>query len=118
MAYTCSVTSPAGVSELQQSLAATQAAPEPEVLQPQERVTPPATSSEREIVESNPQPRTEEKPVVAAKPVTRTYTVKKGETLYSIAKRHGVSVDAVSKASGIADPAKIAAGQTLIIPSR
>jgi len=39
-----------------------------------------------------------------------------GETLFSIARRYGTSLDAICAANGIADPARIYAGQRLIIP--
>jgi murein DD-endopeptidase MepM/ murein hydrolase activator NlpD len=44
--------------------------------------------------------------------------VQHGETLFSISRRYGLTVDAVSRANGIADPRKIFAGQRLIIPGR
>ena len=40
-----------------------------------------------------------------------------GETLFSIARRYGTSVDAICAANGIADPTRIYAGQRLTIPS-
>ncbi|MCK4314675.1 MAG: LysM peptidoglycan-binding domain-containing protein, partial [Anaerolineae bacterium] len=40
-----------------------------------------------------------------------------GETLFSIARRYGVSVDAICAANGIADPTRIYAGQRLVIPT-
>ncbi len=40
-----------------------------------------------------------------------------GETLFSIARRYGTSVDAVCAANGIADSARIYAGQRLVIPT-
>lgn len=45
------------------------------------------------------------------------YTVKAGDTLTSIARAHGVTVDALVKANGIKDPNKITAGQKLAIPA-
>lgn len=42
--------------------------------------------------------------------------VQQGDTLYSIAQRFGVTVDAIAQANNIADPASIAAGQVLVIP--
>ena len=44
------------------------------------------------------------------------HVVQKGETLYSIARRYGVSVEAICEANGIADPSLIYVGQELIIP--
>lgn len=52
----------------------------------------------------------------AANPVTIEYVVRKGDTLYSIAKAHGVSVDAILKASAITSTT-IRLGQRLRIPS-
>ncbi len=46
-----------------------------------------------------------------------SYVVRSGDTLYAIARRHGVSVRAIVSANGIADPNKISVGQRLVIPS-
>ena len=45
------------------------------------------------------------------------HVVEWGETLFSIARRYGTSVDAICAANGIADPTHIYAGQRLIVPS-
>ncbi|MBT5903057.1 MAG: LysM peptidoglycan-binding domain-containing protein [Opitutaceae bacterium] len=45
-----------------------------------------------------------------------TYTITKGDTLSSIASRHGSSVKAIINANKIVDPTKIQVGQTLFIP--
>jgi len=45
-----------------------------------------------------------------------TYCVQWGDTLFSIARRFGVTVDAIVKANGLANPNQIRAGQVLIIP--
>ncbi|MRG85880.1 LysM peptidoglycan-binding domain-containing protein [Salinibacillus xinjiangensis] len=47
---------------------------------------------------------------------TNTYTVASGETLYSIAARHGTSVDALKKANQLSSN-QITVGQTLSIPT-
>jgi LysM repeat protein len=44
------------------------------------------------------------------------HVVKRGETLFSIARHYGVSVEAISAANNIADPSRIYAGQRLVIP--
>jgi LysM repeat protein len=55
-------------------------------------------------------------------PPTRTtpglYTVKKGDTLTSIAKTYGLSLDDLSKANKITDPKKLQLGQVLKVPPR
>jgi murein DD-endopeptidase MepM/ murein hydrolase activator NlpD len=42
--------------------------------------------------------------------------VKRGENLFRISKRYGVSMNAVAGANGISDPTKLAVGQRLVIP--
>jgi LysM repeat protein len=46
-----------------------------------------------------------------------THVVQRGETLYSIARRHGVSVQSIVNANGIANPNFIWVGQRLHIPT-
>lgn len=46
----------------------------------------------------------------------RRYTVRRGETLASVARRHGVRRDALAVANGISMRARLRSGQTLIIP--
>ena len=55
-------------------------------------------------------------PVVIAPPVM-TYIVQPGDTLYKIARRFGVTVDAIVKATNIANPSLIKPGQVLVIPA-
>lgn len=45
------------------------------------------------------------------------HVLQAGETLYSIARKYDVSADAIMAANGISDPAKVKAGQKLLIPS-
>ena len=45
------------------------------------------------------------------------HVVRQGETLFSIARRYGTSVEAICAANGIADSARIYAGQRLVIPT-
>jgi lysozyme len=45
----------------------------------------------------------------------QTYTVRPGDTLSAIADRYGTTVDALSRANGIANPNEIEAGQVLTI---
>ena len=44
------------------------------------------------------------------------YTVQAGDTLYSIARRYGTTVEAIQSANGIINPWYIRVGQKLIIP--
>lgn len=46
------------------------------------------------------------------------HTVQSGETLWRIAMRYGVHVDALQRANGIAKPSTLRVGQILIIPER
>jgi LysM repeat protein len=70
---------------------------------------PTETTSEPLPVEAAP-PRAV--PVVTEK----RHVVKRGESIYRIAKEHGVSQESLMKANGITDPRKLAAGAKLIIP--
>lgn len=56
------------------------------------------------------------KPALAQEPVG-SYTVVAGDTLYGIAERFGVPVEALIELNQIADPSLIQVGQTLLIPS-
>jgi LysM repeat protein len=47
---------------------------------------------------------------------SETYTVRDGDTLYSIAGRLGVSVDSLAKANDLSDPSRIRVGQKLTLP--
>jgi peptidoglycan/xylan/chitin deacetylase (PgdA/CDA1 family) len=45
-----------------------------------------------------------------------TYEVQAGDTVFSIARRFGTTVEAIVAANGLADPAEIEVGQVLLIP--
>ena len=47
-----------------------------------------------------------------------THTVKKGETLTSIAKKYGVTVEAIADKNGIKNKNLIRVGQVLTIPDK
>jgi LysM repeat protein len=80
-----------------------------------------------------PAPRTATKPVAEAAKTTPAvkvsdvaptkttpgfYTVKKGDTLTSIARSFGISMQELSKANKITDPKKLQLGQVLKVPPR
>jgi len=44
------------------------------------------------------------------------HTIESGQTLTDISKTYGVSIDAITRTNQISDPAKIYAGETIIIP--
>jgi LysM repeat protein len=62
--------------------------------------------------------------VLAAQPVlgqtsgqgSAIHTVTWGDTMFSIARQYGTTVDAIASANGLADPTRIYVGQRLIIP--
>jgi len=47
----------------------------------------------------------------------RTYTVRSGDTLYSIAQRHGVTSSAIAELNGLRDRHKLSIGQRLRLPA-
>ncbi len=47
---------------------------------------------------------------------SRTHVVRRGETISSIARRYGVSVEALVKANALVNPNRIHVGQKLVIP--
>ena len=48
---------------------------------------------------------------------SRTYAVRRGDTVGKIAKAHRVSVNSMLRANGLSSRSKIYPGQTLIIPN-
>lgn len=52
----------------------------------------------------------------APAPPTGSYKMREGDTLARVAKRTGVSIDALAKANNIPDPNRVRAGQVLTIP--
>lgn len=55
-------------------------------------------------------------PVSPAPPGRCDYIVQPGDTLYSIGRRYGLSVDALAQANGLYDPNYIYVGQCLVLP--
>lgn len=50
-------------------------------------------------------------------PGERLYVVQPGDTLFSVARRFGTTVEAIATRNGIVDPSRVAAGMTLVIPA-
>ena len=76
--------------------------------------TPSPTPQVKEIKQSN-FPHTG-KPRIVAYPkngMTQSYTIKKGDTLYSICKKYRMNFETLKKINNIKDPTKIYVGQTL-----
>jgi len=48
---------------------------------------------------------------------SRTHTLEKGETLYSVSRKYQVPYEALAAANGITDPTKLRTGTLLIIPA-
>lgn len=55
------------------------------------------------------------RPVWAA-PDHGTYIVRRGDTLFSIARRYGTNVETLQRLNGLSNPNQIRAGQVLIVP--
>lgn len=53
-----------------------------------------------------------------SKSSTTAYTVRNGDTLYSLARRHNISVGTLQQANGLRGPQDLRAGMTLRIPGR
>lgn len=52
----------------------------------------------------------------APRQVARRHVVQRGETAYRIARRYGVTVEALAAANRLADPARLREGQVLTVP--
>lgn len=55
-------------------------------------------------------------PTASPSPSPETYTVVSGDSLFNIAKDHGLTIDQIACANGITDPNVLQVGQVLIIP--
>jgi Tol biopolymer transport system component/LysM repeat protein len=76
-------------------------------------------SAATEVAVITPTPSPTPSPTLSptpAPPSGQTYTVKQGDTLFEIALRFGVSVEALAEANGITNIKLIRPGQVLVIP--
>ena len=80
----------------------------PDILAIGQKLKVPGTSGAAPASVSTPKP--------AAGGQGRTYTVQKGDTLLSIARRYGLTVKQLQTANNITNPDKIFPGQKLVIP--
>jgi LysM repeat protein len=80
-----------------------------------EPTTPPTEIPPTEVAPTEVPPTAAPAPTTAPSSGTTTYTVQRGDTLYSIARRYGTTVEAIAAANGIANPSRIRVGQTLTI---
>lgn len=89
----------------------TKPASTPVVSTPKETSRPKSTPTKPKptVVKAKPKPK--------PKPKTTRYTVKKGDSLSTIASRNGSSVSAIQRANGISGTL-IRPGQSLVIPKR
>ncbi len=76
---------------------------------------PVAKPKPKPVVKAKPKPAPKPKPKPQASTVS--YTIRKGDTLYSLANRNGTTVSAIKKASGLSTD-KLRDGQTIKIPRR
>ncbi|MEH7032454.1 N-acetylmuramoyl-L-alanine amidase [Priestia megaterium] len=69
----------------------------------------------RAVPNPNPTPTPNPSP---SEPGTKTYTIKQGDTLYSIAQKYNITVQALQEANtGLSDPLTLQVGKTIVIPS-
>jgi peptidoglycan endopeptidase LytF len=78
----------------------------------------PATPVASATPHANAAPAPQGETVATSTPAgaTRAYVVKEGDAPYSIAKRHGVKLEALMAANPGLDPRRLRVGQTLVIP--
>ena len=101
-------------------------APAPASIQADPPSAPIETSPPAQPIQTsaNPAAAAPAQPVSPNPAVTRPefgvgkYTVAKGDTMFSIARKAGLDLSALSAANNISDPAAVKAGQTLYIPAK
>lgn len=87
-------------------------------LPPAPTAVPPAAAPTQQPTEGQPSPLpTQISPAMSIQGGEQVHIVASGETLYSISRRYGVSVQAIQQRNNISDPNRIQVGQQLIIPT-
>ena len=71
----------------------------------------------RAVLVPSPSPSPSPSPTAPGVTDQQTYTVQPGDTMFSLALRFGVTVQALAEANNIDDPDLISVGQVLIIPA-
>ncbi|MCU0796419.1 MAG: LysM peptidoglycan-binding domain-containing protein [Akkermansiaceae bacterium] len=97
----------------------------PPVVQVQQQPRPTVQPTTQVVRQTPPTPRPTPRPTPVVKPKPKpkpqpsviTYTVRKGDTLYALAKRYGTTVGKIQAASGVSG-SNIQIGQRLKIPRR
>lgn len=77
---------------------------------------PPPTQMIKRLADTPPAPKKSEPKKSTA--TSRTHTLANGETLYRLASKYGVSVDAIQKANNIKNPNSMRLGMKLVIPAK
>jgi nucleoid-associated protein YgaU len=90
------------------------AVPRPSTPEPRSN---PATNPPPPTVQVNPPPAVEPQPPVSRPaPARRTYVIRPGDTLASIARAHGVSLSAMLEANPSVNPRRLQPGQVVQVP--
>ena len=89
---------------------------------PPEQAEPPSDPARRSAGRAAaPPPERAAPPVVESADTpssVRTHTVQRGDTLSSLSRRYGVSVDDLVRANELADPDSLSIGDRLVVPER
>ena len=88
---------------------------------PPHPVPTPSEMSKRPVTKADSPPKAVAKTSTQDKPATAsggTHTLAKGETLYRLSAKYGVSVASLIKANNIKDPGKMRDGMKLVIPAK
>jgi hypothetical protein len=99
--------------------------PEPRIVSPPVRENKPVTRPQpTQVAKVTPKPKPKPRPVVKPKPKPKPtkvkpknirHVVKKGDTLYGLAKKYGTTVSAIKRANGLSG-STIQTGKSYIIP--